>query len=91
MKKSTNRTLKTDLKMLDLSIRHWRLLGSKDAKHGDREMAEQYEADAKDLEAIRDAVAKDDFDTARRLIDGLDTIVRDQIPIRLYYTLFPER
>ena len=91
MKPATKRTIKTDLRMLDLSIRHWRLLGSKDARHGDREMAEQYEADAKDLEAIRDAVAKDDFDSARRLIDALDTIIRDQIPIRLYYTLFPNR
>ena len=91
MKPATKRTLKTDLKMLDLNIRHWRLLGSQDAKVGDREMAEQYEADAKNLEAVRDAVAKEDFDSARSLIDALDTIVRDQIPIRLYYTLFPER
>ena len=91
MKPATKRTIKTDLKMLDLNIRHWRLLGSQDAKVGDREMAQQYEADAKDLEALRDAIARGDMNAARSLADAMDTIVRDQIPIRLYDTLFPER
>lgn len=91
MTKSTKRTIKTDLARLDLSIRHWRLLGEKRDKAGDREMAQQYETDAKDLEALRDAVAKEDFDAACRMADSMDTIVRDQIPLRLYYTLFPNR
>jgi anti-sigma factor ChrR (cupin superfamily) len=86
--KKTPRTLKKDLEIMDLSIRHWRLCGK---KCNDAELAEQYEIDAVDLTAFRDAVAEGDFDSARNLADAMDTLVRDQIPIRLYHTIFPER
>jgi hypothetical protein len=88
--KST-RTLKHDLKMMDLAIGNWRLEGERAAKDGDTELASQYAADVEDLTAFRDAAARGDIETAGRLADAMDTIVRDQIPVRLYHTLFPER
>ena len=89
--KKTNRTMKHGLKMMDLAIGNWRLEGERAAKDGDAELAKQYATDVEDLTSFRDAVARGDLDAARRAADAMDTIVRDQIPVRLYYTLFPER
>ena len=86
--KRTKRPTKHHLSMMDLAIEHWRLLGRKEA---DAELARQYEADAQELTAFRDAVAAGEIETAQRLADAMDTIVRDQIPLKLFYTIFPER
>jgi len=91
MNANANRTLKHDLKRMDLAIGNWRLEGERTAKTGDKELAKQYAADVEDLTAFRDAVARRDFEDARRLADAMDTIVRDQIPLRLYHNIFPER
>ncbi len=91
MNANRNRTLKHDLKRLDLAIGNWRLEGERTAKDGDAKLAKQYAADVKDLVAFRDAVARGDLEEARRLADAMDTIVRDQIPVRLYHNIFPER
>ena len=86
------RNKKHDLKRLDLSIGNWRNLGLHAASRGeDRKMVEQYAADVDDLMAFRDAYAAGNLDEARRLADEMDTIVRDQIPLQLYYRLFPNR
>ena len=47
-------------------------------------LAEAYERDAEDLQAVRDAVAQDDLAQAGRIAYGLDTYVRDEIPKRLF-------
>jgi hypothetical protein len=44
-----------------------------------------------DLKAFRDAFAAEDFETAGRLADAMDTIVRDQIPLQVYHAVFPNR
>jgi hypothetical protein len=54
-------------------------------------LAKQYAADVADLKAFRDAFAAEDFETAGRLADAMDTIVRDQIPLQAYHTVFPNR
>ena len=91
MNANANRTLKHDLKRMDLAIGNWQLMGQQAAKTGDKELAKQYAADVEDLTAFRDAVARRDLAGARRLADAMDTIVRDQIPLRLYHSIFPER
>jgi len=47
-------------------------------------LAEAYERDAEDLQAIRDTAAGGDLAEAGRLAYHLDTYVRDEIPKRLY-------
>jgi len=91
MNANGNRTRKHDLKRFDLAIGNWRLEGQRAAEDGDKELAKQYAANVKDLVAFRDAVARGDLEEARRLADAIDTIVRDQIPVRLYHNIFPER
>lgn len=89
--KSTKRTLQNDLKMMDLNIGLWQLEGQRAGEGGDAELAKQYARDVQDLTAFRDAVARGEIEAARRIADTLDTLVRDQIPVRLYHTIFPER
>jgi hypothetical protein len=90
-KKTNKRTLRCYLLRLDLAISEWQLRGKRAAKEGDAELAEQYATDSTDLTAFREAFAAEDFETAGRLADAMDTIVRDQIPLQVYYTVFPNR
>jgi hypothetical protein len=90
-KKTNKRTLRSYLRRMDLAIAEWQLRGKRVAKEGDAELAEQYATDVADLMAFREAFAAEDFDTAGRLADAMDTIVRDQIPLQVYHTVFPNR
>jgi len=89
--KKTNKITKHDMRRLDLAIGNWRLEGERAAKDGDKGLARQYATDVEDLTAFRDAVARGELDAARDAADAMDTIVRDQIPVRLYHNLFPQR
>ena len=91
MNANGSRTRKHDLERMDLAIGNWRLEGERAAADGDKELGKQYAADVQELTAFREAVAAGDLDDARRLADAMDTIVRDQIPLRLYHSIFPER
>ena len=91
MNAKTNATRKHDLNRPDVAIAKWRREGERAAAGGDKELAGQYAADVEDLTAFRNAVARNDLDTARRLADAMDTIVRDRIPVRLYNGIFPQR
>jgi len=90
-RKTNKRTTAARLRRMDLAIRNWQLEGEKAARRGDADLAGTYARDAEDLQAIRDAYARGELDSARSMIDSLDTIVRDQIPMQLYYHLFPNR
>lgn len=90
-KKMNKRTLACLVRRMDLAIGFWELSGQQAAKDGDKELAEQYADDVGDLKAFRDALAAGDFETAGRLADAMDTIVRDQIPTPVYFTVFPNR
>jgi len=54
----------------------------------DKELAAAYKKDAEDLKSIYDAIIDDRYDIAQRLINKLDTIVRDQIPLSVYNIVF---
>ena len=90
-KKTNKRTMQSCLRRMDLAIGNWRLEGERAAKDGDKGLARQYATDVEDLTAFRDAVARGELDAARDAADAMDTIVRDQIPVRLYHNLFPQR
>ena len=90
-RKPTKRTIACYTRRMDTAIAEWRLYGDQAAKAGDRELAERYAKDVVELTALRDAFAAGDFAEAGRLADAMDTIVRDQIPLHVYHTIFPER
>jgi len=89
--KTNKRTMTCYLRRMDLAIGNWQLEGERAAKDGDAELAKQYATDVADLKAFRDAFAAGDFETAGRMADAMDTLVRDQIPLQVYHTVFPNR
>ena len=82
----TSKAIKRDLKRLDEEIARSRRMAA--FHEGDDDyLAEAYERDAKDLQAVRDAAARGDLAEAGRIACGLDTYVRDEIPKRLFNTI----
>lgn len=75
---------KRDLERFAKNIADWARDGKCWAAKGDREMADTHERDVLALEAVHDAVRRGDYQGAAKLAYPLDTIVRDQIPARLY-------
>lgn len=75
---------KRDLKRFAEKIAAWARDGKRWAARGDREMVKTHERDVRDLQAVHAAVQRGDYRKAAELAYRLDTIVRDQIPVRLY-------
>lgn len=76
-------TIQRDLERLDEEIARSRRMAA--FHEGDDDyLAEAYERDAEDLQAVRDAAARGDLAEAGRLAYDLDTYVRDEIPKRLF-------
>ena len=75
-----------DLERLDRVIHRTRRAATAH-RNNDKEMAATYDADVKDLLAVRDAVARGDLAEAGRLAYDLDTRVRDDIPTRLFHAI----
>jgi hypothetical protein len=75
---------RTDLQRFAQKIAAWAKQGTRWAAKGDREMAQTHERDVQDLRAVYDAVKSGDYRHAAVLAYNLDTLVRDQIPTRLY-------
>ena len=90
-RKPNKRTMACYTRRLDLAIAHWDLMGQHAARDGDAEMARQYAADVKELRAFREAFVAQDFTRAGCLADAMDTLLRDQIPLQVYHTVFPNR
>jgi len=82
----TGTTIQDDLKRLDEEITRNRRMAA--FHEGDDDyLAEAYERDAEDLQAVRDAVARGDLAGAGCLARSLDTYVRDEIPRDLFDTI----
>ena len=73
-----------DLQRLAENTARWERRGQEWAAEGDAEMARVHAKDAKDLRALAAAVKAGDYRRAAAIAYRLDTIVRDQIPCRLY-------
>ena len=78
---------KRDLERFAKNIDAWAEEGERWASRGDREMAERHELDVLALNEVHAAVRGGDYPKAARLAHGLDTIVRDQIPAKLYIAI----
>ena len=87
MKATAYRYEARDLERLAANIAAWK-------KHSERYAAVAGDPnfrDARDLQAIHDAVKEGDYRKAVRLARRLDTAVRDEIPLRLYNAIHDER
>ena len=87
---NTYKNLSLDKKRFIIAIANWQDKCDKAAIKDDMELAAQYEQDIKDLTDVFNAIESEDFETAFDLAEALDTLVRDQIPIRLYNFLAKE-
>ena len=82
----TSTTIQRDVERLDEEIARSRRMAVFHERDDDY-LAEAYERDAEDLQAVRDAAARGELAEAGRIAYGLDTYVRDEIPKRLFNTI----
>ncbi len=78
-----------DLERFRQSLESWERQGKEAGRDGDVELAAGYAEDVADLRAILRLVETGALHEAAEAIDRLDTLVRDQIPIRLYDAIVP--
>lgn len=78
----------TDLTKLQARIADRQQRFQQETKRGNREMARMYEKDVKDLTDILNFIQASDFESAWSIIDWVDTVVREEIPVRLYNYIF---
>lgn len=90
-KTNRNKYETRDLERFAANIAAWVEQGKRWATEGDQEMAKSCERDAADLKAIHAAVEQGDYRKALKLARRLDTVVRDEIPVRLYNAIHRER
>ncbi|NLW83079.1 MAG: hypothetical protein GXY41_01535 [Phycisphaerae bacterium] len=77
-------TFKTDLNRFLIAIVDWQKQGQDAADKADVDTANRYDEDVKDLTDIFNALQSGHYRAACELVWQLDTIVKDQIPKRLY-------
>ncbi|MBN1123593.1 MAG: hypothetical protein JXA82_01200 [Sedimentisphaerales bacterium] len=80
----TYKHMERDLKRLIEKIAQRDHLATQAMLEKDRSQARTYELDVKDLTDILNRIQEGDFAMAFLLANELDTVVRDQIPVRLY-------
>ena len=78
-----------DLEQFRRSIESWERQGEETNRDGDAELGAGYVEDVADLRAILRLIETGALDEAAESIYCLDTLVRDQIPIRLYNAVVP--
>ncbi len=85
----TNRIARRDLEQFRQSIESWERQGKEAGRDGDAELAAGYAEDVVDLRVILRLIESDALHEAAEAVDCLDTLVRDQILIRLYDAIVP--
>ena len=78
-----------ELEQFRQSIESWERQGKEAGRDGDAELAAGYAEDVADLRAILRLIETGALHEAAEAIDCLDTLVRDQIPQRLYEAVVP--
>ena len=78
-----------ELEQFRQSIESWERQGQEAGRDGDAELAAGYAEDVADLRAILRLIETGALDEAAEAIDRLDTLIRDQIPDRLYDLVVP--
>ena len=85
----TRQIRRRELEQFRWSIESWERHGGEAGRDGDVELAAGYAEDVADLRAILRLIESGALHEAAQAIDCLDTLVRDQIPIRLYDAIVP--
>ncbi len=85
----TRQIRRRELEQFRQSIESWERQGKEAGRDGDAELAAGYAEDVADLRAILRLIETGALHEAAEAIDRLDTLVRDQIPIRLYESVVP--
>jgi hypothetical protein len=85
----TNRIARRDLEQFRRSIKAWERQGQEAGRDGDVELAAGYAEDVADLRAILRLIETGAFHEAAEATDCSDTLVRDQLPQRLYDAVVP--
>ncbi len=80
----TRQIRRSELEQFRQSIESWARHGREAVRGGDVELAAAYAEDVADLRAILRLIETGALHEVAEAIDCLDTLVRDQIPIRLY-------
>ena len=83
------RIRRRELEQFRKSIESWERQGQEAGRDGDVELAAGYAEDVADLRAILRLIETGALHEAAEAIDCLDTLVRDQIPQRLYDAVVP--
>ncbi len=73
-----------ELEQLRQSIESWERQGQEAGRDGDAELAAGYAEDVADLRAILRLIETGALHEVADANDCLDTLIRDQLPIRLY-------
>ena len=76
--------IKTDIKKLENRIAKRQQGCNQESKKRNLDMARMYEKDVKDLTGILSFINDGDFKSAWSIIEWVDTVVREEIPVRLY-------
>ena len=85
----TRQIRRRELEQFRQSIESWERHGREAGRDGDVELAAGYAEDVADLRAILGLIETGALDEAAEAIDCLDTLVRDQLPQRLYDAVVP--
>ncbi len=86
----TRQIRRSELEQFRQSLKSRDRHGRGAGRDGDVELAAGYAEDVADLRAILRLIESGALHEATEAIDCLDTLVRDQIPIRLYDAVVPE-
>ncbi len=85
----TSQIRRRELEQFRQSIESWERQGKEAGRDGDVELAAGYAEDVADLCAILRLIETGALQEATEVVDRLDALVRDQIPIRLYDAIAP--
>ena len=85
----TRQIRRSELKQFRQSIGSWERQGWEAGRDGDVELAAGYAEDVADFRTILRLIESGALHEAAEAIDRLDTLVRDQISIRLYDASVP--
>ena len=85
----TRQIRRRELEQFRQSIESWERHRREAGRDGDAELAAAYGEDAADLRAILRLIETGSLHEAAEAIDCLDTLVRDQLPQRLYEAVVP--
>ncbi len=85
----TRQIRRGELEQFRQSIESWGRQGREAGRDGDAELAAGYPEDVVDLRVILRLIESDALHEAAEAVDRLDTLVRDQILIRLYDAIVP--